>query len=545
MGSIKIDFTMLENAVNHLEVAEQRTRSYGEALTSNNLATLEGITGGCTGNVATAYTSIESKGSELAKEGGLADRFAALSGSLSTLATHAQEADTTLTSAINGYAETAITEMGISVSDWDYAWSDFTAGIKEWLNESELGQWINDACRNVSDFFERKWDELQEWYAFNGGEYICNIGLAVLGVAAAVFTILTAGVGLLAIVAIVGAACAIFNSLFQIGSNIAALCRYKDDPAWARRYGDNTSLSNLVDDLRNTGTDNVFVDALDFLGGLVDVTSTICAIVDFTDFSTKMFTKFTGRQTMFQTYLGYGGMVDSYFVRMGDKADSVFDPTKRKWFLLGENGETTDIEVDFSRRNANTVDAKFDIRKGLSELRSNGNDGWNELKDAAKYDFRARWNSIKAQWNMWENNITVLNRSNVSTGYKLNYIATEGMRFVDDTVKTGFNSYFKGVENWKQGVGRVWKDVMGTIGVNGIQGDYKALEYRRLQNFKIGNVQVGRRIGEAAFVGSEIKKGMGVIENIDKILSGDIREVLQTTKKFDKAFGFAFASETN
>lgn len=546
MSAVRIDFTQLQIAITNLNLSATQTRSYGEALKNDNIGLLDGIAGGCSGNVASARDAISRKSTQLTGDGGLADQFSTLANTLTTFGENVRTADAGLASVIEAHAETAEEVMGIECSRLEEFWYGLSAGVKSFLNESEFGQMINNAYRNVSDWFAEKWDDFKSWYAFDGGQFWCNIGLAVIGIAAAIFTICTAGVGFLAFVAVVGALCTIADGLATIYSNVKAIGSDDTDPAWARRMGDNKSISDFASDLEASGEGNSLLTGF---GKMIDFTSTVCAIIDFADFSTKTFTKFTGRETMFQKYFGSSGMIDSFFINMSDTSTRKFNAMTRQWEIFDSSGNPVlndrgEIKVvDFKTLNGDNKGVKFDLNKGLRELLGNNADGLREIGNSFKYDFSTRTTSITNRVDMIVDNYRALDRVGVGTVGKLKMLLGECTTSAGDAFKDGFHSYFKGTSNWKQGGARIWQDVSSTLGIKGMQNDYKALPYRRWQDFKVGNYKVGAAIGDAAFVGSEIKKGLDVIEKISDLLNGNITDVLQTTKKFDKAFGGFFAPE--
>src|SRR5699024_9799781 len=151
------------------------------------------------------------------------------------------------------------------------------------------------------------WRRLRSWMDYEGGKFLVNIGMGVLAVAVAVAGIITAGTGILAAIAVVGSVIAIANGIVKIVQNIYALSTYKDNPYAAEKAAKVDTASDLLRDKAET-VDNEFLRGfMEFSAGTIDVVDGFCAVVGLFDSATKAYETFTGKQTLFQKYLGKGG----------------------------------------------------------------------------------------------------------------------------------------------------------------------------------------------------------------------------------------------
>ena len=374
MGSIAVNFKELESAISKLSSSGAIARRYAEDLERDNLKKLASIELGCNGDVGDAYQEITNKISQLQQT---SKDFAAYAKNLEDFGDAVRTADKSLQKKIDSYAKAFASGHNIKCGIVEGLWNWICDGVSSLLNQTELGQWINNALRKVGDWFGDRWADLKEWYVFEGGEFICNIALGVVACLAAVFTIATAGVGLLAIIAVVGAVITIVNSLAQIYTNTTALVTRDEDPAWARRMGKNTSLSKWF---ASDFPDNEFLQGV---GKTVDFVDGICTIVSVTDFATKAFTKLSGKQTLFQKYLGEGGIIDSYSIidRGTDAQQKMrrFNAVAGRWEKLDGQGNVLML---------GGKPVTFDFTKHRNEFQFSLKKGWENLTSPVVYDLK-------------------------------------------------------------------------------------------------------------------------------------------------------------
>lgn len=398
MGKITVNLVQLKETIKHLQTVEVVTRSYAETLEEENLNILSEIQGGCTGRVQEAYASINKKGNELKKK--MADPLAGFAKELVEFEELVREADHRLERKIGDYAIGYEKTYNIESGFFESMWNGICNGVNSILNQTELGQFISRGFHRMSDWMSNAWEEVKEWYALDGGKYLVNIAKGIAAAAAAVFVIMTAGSAILAIVAAIAAAIDLANSIVKIGSNIRAYFNYNSDPAWAYRKGKNQKLSTALED-KFTG--NTKVDK--FMRGFghgIDIVKDVCDIVSLTDMGTKFVSRFTGKETMFQKYLGSGGRIDSFWLSEKSAVSErntfrVFDAEHSKWKKLNRSGQEAENQI----RSGQTLDFSYKSKEieGLSHSlkgfqntyqMSNGElkKGNQILKDMFKSDMR-------------------------------------------------------------------------------------------------------------------------------------------------------------
>lgn len=374
MGTtISVNFKSLENAISNSKKASKKATKYAEALGDDNKSKLSGITGGCNGNVDAAYDSINDKIKELKS---ISTKFSDYAKDLEDFEENVRDADKKLKNKIDSYAKTFAKEHDIKTGPIESAWNWLCDGVSSILNQTELGQWINNSLRKIGDWFGEKWDEFKEWYALEGGQFWVNIGLGLLAIAAAVFTIVTAGTGFLAVVAIIGAVIAIANAAVQIGTNVTALINHDKDPAWSRKTGSISKVSQLLTaTFPNSKTAK-------WVGRTIDIVDGVCTVISFTDFATKTYSGLTGKTSMFQKYLGQNGVLDAYFMvdngTDAQKALRQFNAFTGQWEQLDDSGKVVRNLATGDPMTVNFAEAgsgfDWDFKTGIKNL-FGGDDG--------------------------------------------------------------------------------------------------------------------------------------------------------------------------
>ena len=530
MGSIAVNFKELESAISKLSSSGAKAQRYAEDLERDNLKKLSSIELGCTGDVEDAYQSITNKISQLNQT---SKDFEAYVKNLEDFGDAVRAADKSLQKKIDSYAKAFASGHNIKCGLVEGLWNWICDGASSLLNQTKLGQWINNALRKVGDWFGDRWADLKEWYVFEGGEFICNIALGVVACLGALFTIATAGVGLLAIVATVGAVITIINSLTQIYTNTTALVTRDDDPAWARRMGKNTSLSKWFE---SDFPDNEFLQAV---GKTVDFVDNICTIITVADFATKSFTKLTGKQTAFQKYLGQGGIVDSYFiVDEGTEAQKKmrrFNELAGRWEVLDSQGNVLTlggkpVTVDFSERGKGL---KFSLKQG-----------WENLTKPVAYDLKGY---------QYISQMAVADLKNeakaVAKGAKGIYSYAKGLKSLtfDQGVKTVAGDFKTGIADMLQGkygsMGKkqvlitAWyegkhevksfgEDILG-IGKKGLLAKSAS---------KIKKVEMNETLKKIILTGKQLDNLKTVADNVTNIVTWNFDETNPYIKNANKGF---------
>lgn len=537
---ISVKFSALEDAINNSKKASSKATKYAEVLRDNNLSKLDDITGGCNGHVYDARQSIKKKVTELES---ISTKFTNYATALEKFEQNVRDADSSVKDKIDGYAKTFSKEHNIETGPIEAAWNWLCDGVSSLLNQTELGQWINNALRKVGDWFGDRWDDFKEWYALEGGQFWVNIGLGLLAIAAAVFTILTAGVGFLAVVAIIGAVITIVNAVVQIGANIAALVNFDEDPAWSRRCG---KISKLSQFFSAKYPDNKF---LNFVGKAVDVVDAVCTIISFTDFATKTYSGLTGKTSMFQRYLGQNGVLDAYFVvdngTDAQKALRQFNAFTGQWERLDESGKVVRnlatgevMTVEFSKAGSGF---EWDFKTGIKNLfgGEEGLKGYQVIKGKFSTDMGVKFSGMKTTFssmidtisdiktNGFKSTLKDIHMSSVKKHYgkvpsigdakavteKLTAIKAKGAIAWGKTTETG--AY-------------IFKNLKSGLGFESFGKDAKAAQKIELTK---------TTWGKAIYSGEQLNNAQKTFSNIGKFLSGNYDEIYKPVLQINKFFG--------
>lgn len=369
MGKISINYNMLSSAASNLRSGASACRRYSDNLRSRSQNKLSGIEGGLSGYVWDAYTDVSRKQNALNEK---ADRMDTLSRAITELRDYTKDTDRAVAQDIESKADTFQSANGMECGWIESAWNWLCNGVSSILNATELGQAIADAFRTAGDWLADKWRRLRQWYDYYGGKFWVGIGTAILAIAVAIVTIITAGTGILAIIAVIGAVIAIANGVVKLVTNIMALSCYKEDPYRADKLHEINTLPNLI----RLGAENcdipIVADALNFIANTIDVVDTFCAIVGLVDSVTKIYQTFTGKETLFQKYLGQGGVVDSIFAKDISGPNSnlrrtrAFDRITNRWYQLDADSEGGRVLLDFKKAEK----IKLDFKTGIKRMKS-------------------------------------------------------------------------------------------------------------------------------------------------------------------------------
>lgn len=149
-------------------------------------------------------------------------------------------------------------------------------------NSSDWARSVSDSYADAKNWVEDTWDSIKDWYRYEGGKYVANIGKALLAIGIAVATIVitvaTGGIGLVAICALIGAGIAIADGIVSITNNVTAFISERSgDPAWALKISKVDKASTA---LRNADTGSATLNnILEFTACGIDVIEAGCAVV--------------------------------------------------------------------------------------------------------------------------------------------------------------------------------------------------------------------------------------------------------------------------
>lgn len=318
MGVLKINYSELAGAIKNAEKAAKEADSYAEGLEKKVCKKIADLEGGSSGNVNNADYFVKKKIGVLKAKSEKLKNFA---GKLSTFEENCKEADKDVGAKFSALYSQFKKDNGFKIS----IVSEFFCYLgTKILNSTEFGKWLNNTIRSINDFFNDIWGEIKYWYKCEGGKYVVDIVLSVAAIALAVVTIITAGAGFFAIVAIIGAFISIVNAINNICTSAAALHYNDEDPAWANRYGE---MDKLSDTLRKTVNSRV----ADWTADVLDITETFCDIVDKVSDLPENIADYKGifndgKLTNKEKWLRFGGkLFENEFLPDFDTIDDVSD----------------------------------------------------------------------------------------------------------------------------------------------------------------------------------------------------------------------------
>lgn len=523
MGKITVNLVQLKETIEHLQTAEETTRSYADTLKEENLNILSEIQGGCTGRVQDAYTSINKKGDELQKE--MANRLGGFTNELMEFEELVREADCKVKRKIEDYAVGYEKTYNIESGFFESMWNGICNGVNSFLNQTELGQLIRGGLRRMSDWGNNAWEEVKEWYALEGGKYLVNIAKGIAAAATAIFAIMTAGPAFFAVITAIAAAIDLINSVVKIGSNIIAYCNYNSDPAWAYRKGENQKLSMFWDDkfAGDTGLDK-------FMRGLghgIDCVKDVCDVLTLTDTTTKFVSRFTGKETMFQKYLGSGGRIDSFLISERSAVSEgsrlrVFDVEHGKWIKLESFGE----EAIDQRGRVQTLNFSYKSKeiKGLGHSLKGLKNTYQTSNGELKRGSQILKDMFKSDMREWK----------ISAGREINRIKTMSFQQrvggLKTLTKNAAENYLEGSVNLKNITKSIGQNLSKDLGTN----NFSKNQIRLKAYLETTEKAWKRTIAKTAYVGAQINNGVKTVENSLKLLSGNLTEFSQTTKKLNE-----------
>lgn len=532
MGHIKVYLNELKDLIDNLEKTAHNTDVYANNLRNDNISTLSNIEGGCSEHITDAVNSIREKAdsmngtSEILGTTSLVDRMGIFQSNLKTFKENVETVDGNVKNQLSLYGTGYREENNIQTSWWEDLKYTILNGIHSKMNDSAFGRVVSELCRNVKDWFTDRWEDIKEWYAFDGGEFICNIALAGLAIVASIFTIWTAGVGFLAVVAVVASVCAIIDAVAKIIANTDALLNNNSDPAWARKLGKATSLSTFGDTLVDHDADSGWGKTFQFLGSINDVVSTVCAVIQFTDFATKSLDKFTGKTSAFQKYLGSGGVFDTAFIKeSGTNTWRKYE--NGTWYKLKENGDFeldklgNKVKVDFSTKNKYSVNAKWSFgHGGTIDTATSKTYASNILKNL-KEDGQSIIPNAKSALQSGRSYLASFS----GNGFKGNAIKI--LKDTGSTIKTLGKNYFRNDDGVLKHIKSVLKP--NASAVFGFSDTAKKVPYMRGQNNNFSKILV-----KISYVGTQINNGVTAATQGLNIATGHFKDNWDTTSKWNK-----------
>ena len=280
MSVLVLNYSELSLSIKNANKAANQARDYGDTIKKTICKKISSLPGGSTNNTSNADWFAQKKIAALAEK---ADRLDTFASKLGTFASNVEDTDTYVYHRFQSLSSEFKRQNDMKVNPVTEFFVTLVTGV---VNASDFYRWVKDTYNKITDFHNSISDAIKYWYQCEGGKYVVEIGLSICAIALAIVVIATAGVGFLAIVAIIGASIAIINELVNISTATHAYIENESDPAWAKRYGDMDKASNL---LNSFVTDNNTINkTLYFTGDLIDATKAVCDIVGILNLGNKI-----------------------------------------------------------------------------------------------------------------------------------------------------------------------------------------------------------------------------------------------------------------
>ena len=280
MSVLVLNYSELSSSIKNANKAADQARDYGDTIKKTICKKISSLPGGSTNNTSNADWFAQKKMAALAEK---ADRLDTFASKLSSFASNVEDTDTYVYHRFQSLSSEFKRQNDMKVNPVTEFFVTLVTGV---VNASDFCRWVKDTYNKITDFHNSISDAIKYWYQCEGGKYVVEIGLSVLAIVASIVVIATAGVGFLAVVAMIGASIAVFNKLANIYTANRAYLENKSDPAWAKRHGDMDTVSDLMN---SYVTDNNTINkTLYFTGDVIDATKAVCDIVGILNLGNKI-----------------------------------------------------------------------------------------------------------------------------------------------------------------------------------------------------------------------------------------------------------------
>ena len=295
MSDFILDYDVLEDIAKYSDSLGRRAGEYGESLERKIIGAIDGVTGPSSGYLLNASDCVRDKINALNIK---SKEFYQFSAQIKKLLEVAEQMDQEVADAIMAQREYFLDHHeSLRIEDWKAKLQGLLVELK---NSIPLLEVIADVLEGLDTIFESLKDSIKHWYECEGGKYIIDVVKSVGGVALAVgFLALAIGAlalptaGIFAICGVIGAGIAVVNSVTNVATSFRAADAALDgDPAWARIYGKQDKLSDV---LRQTNFGNgTFNQLSNFSAGAIDATEVICDVVGVAEMGKSVVKLFQG-----------------------------------------------------------------------------------------------------------------------------------------------------------------------------------------------------------------------------------------------------------
>ncbi len=289
METLVIDFDCLASVVSHANNLAKKAEDYANDLAKKVAKKFDDIPGGSSTYTNDASYYVNSKITALQNKALDHQKFAT---SISDFSGKARKVDEGVAAYITSNKETFLNKHdNLRIEDWK-------ANLLNWLvnlkNSFPILELIGDILRVVESAVADLFAELKYWYKCEGGKELVSLILAIGGVIVAALLLVAAFPvsGFIAICAAIGAVITLVNSVVNVVTSTRSLISANnDDPAWARIYGKQDKLTDVLRD-HNFGNNGLLNGASYGAAFVIDATELFCNAVGIVDTVVNIKSKF-------------------------------------------------------------------------------------------------------------------------------------------------------------------------------------------------------------------------------------------------------------
>lgn len=287
MATLIIDYDVLGDIAKASKKLAKRADEYADALSKKVIGSIDDIERGGSDLTRSARYYVKQKVSNLRDK---SDEYSRLSTKVTDYVDKAKRIDGEVEKLLQGNQKSFLKDHeNLRVSEWKAKLLNFLVDMK---NKFPVLDMIGNGLRILQTELSSLWDNIQYWYHCEGGKQVVDLVLAIGGaiLAIALFIVTLPASGFFAVCAAIGAAIAAINSIVNIFTSGAALWAVSNgDPAWARIYGNQDKLSDV---LRQTNFDNKWINRLTNFGAFaLDAVELFTAVVGFVELGKKIVMK--------------------------------------------------------------------------------------------------------------------------------------------------------------------------------------------------------------------------------------------------------------
>ncbi|WP_167955710.1 hypothetical protein [Anaerosporobacter faecicola] len=279
MGTIVLNYDHIYKAAKHAKNVAESADDYVSALQKKIINKIDDLKGSNTTYTSNTIGNVNDKITKLQKKSTIYTDYAAkLEKFVDDDTVGAKAIDKKVADLFKKDAEEFRSNNNMKINPVTQFFTYLSCGFS---NSGDLARTISNGFSHAGNWVDNTWDSVKDWYRYEGGKYWTNIGKAIvcIGIAVAVIavTVLTGGVGLVAICAIIGSSIAIIDGLVTCCENGKAIACESSDPAYALKLSKVTKFTTL---LRKTDTGSKTGNtALSVLAGGIDIVEAGCAVV--------------------------------------------------------------------------------------------------------------------------------------------------------------------------------------------------------------------------------------------------------------------------